>query len=89
MTLNLNTTKTVSLPTRALNGVNEIGSQAINFAKKSCDKFTKTKTVQNISQKTGIKKETFVGAGIILFAIGSAIKLFSGIKNKIKESKIK
>lgn len=87
MQLNLNTATITSLPKKAINGVNEIGSHVSDFCKTSCDKFVKSDSVQNFSKKTGVKKETFIGAAVILAALSSGIKLITGIKNKADESK--
>lgn len=85
MKVGLKTTIT-QLPKKALNGVNGLGSSMRELAKENVDKFSKTKPAQGL-KKAGINKDTALGAALILMAIGSAVRIGVGIKNRVDESK--
>lgn len=87
MKIGINTQTITSLPKKALNGVNELGSHVTGFAKSSADKFIKNGTVQKIGKGISKRKDTIAGAAVILAAIGSAVTLAATIKNKVDESK--
>ena len=75
-----------SAPKKIYKGINDLGSQVCSLAKENSDKFVNSKLAKKIS-KTGLKKETLVGGGLIAAALACAISLAVDIKNKVDESK--
>lgn len=92
----------VNLPnikTKALNGLNSIGTTAYTIKDKAIDlsKQAKDKVVSsdmfikasNTLKDHGVEKKTLVGGAVLVCALALAAKTVKGVAHKIKEMKAK